>query len=59
LKFARAVIASGGRPLVPKVPGIQNVRYFTSENIFNLTELPKNVVVVGGGPIGAELGQSF
>jgi pyruvate/2-oxoglutarate dehydrogenase complex dihydrolipoamide dehydrogenase (E3) component len=59
LKFSRAVIASGGRPRVPRAPGFDKIRYYTSENIFNLTEQPKNVLVIGGGPIGAELGQSF
>lgn len=59
LKFAKAVVATGGRPRVPKIPGIDKVRFFTSENVFNITEQPKNVVVIGGGPIGAELGQAF
>ena len=59
LKFARACIASGGRPRVPKIPGIENVYYYTSENIFNLDELPKSVAIIGGGPIGSEIGQSL
>ena len=59
LKFARAVIASGGRPYVPIIPGIENVYYYTSENIFNIVTRPQNIVIIGGGPIGAELGQSF
>ena len=59
LKFARAVVATGGRPRVPEVKGIDKVYYYTSENLFNLNDRPKNVVVIGGGPIGAELGQSL
>lgn len=59
IKFARAVVATGGRPRQLTCPGIESVKTYTSENIFNMTELPKKVVIVGGGPIGSELGQSF
>ncbi|MGG7054629.1 FAD-dependent oxidoreductase [Nitrosomonas sp. ANs5] len=53
------VIASGARPLIPKIPGLETVRYFTSETIWSLTERPKRLVVMGGGPIGCELAQAF
>jgi pyruvate/2-oxoglutarate dehydrogenase complex dihydrolipoamide dehydrogenase (E3) component len=59
LRFRRAVIATGGRAGVPPVPGLAESGYLTNETIFNLTELPARLVVVGGGPIGCELAQSF
>ena len=53
------VIAAGAEPLVPPIPGIENVDYWTSNNIWDIRELPKRLVVLGGGPIGCELTQSF
>jgi len=53
------IIATGASPLVPPIPGIDLVNPFTSDTIWNLQELPKRLVVVGGGPIGSELAQSF
>ncbi|GBG25134.1 Dihydrolipoyl dehydrogenase, mitochondrial [Hondaea fermentalgiana] len=59
LKFARAVIATGGRARVPPIPGIESVRYLTNASLFNLTELPEVFGVIGGGPIGSEMAQAF
>lgn len=53
------VLATGSRPKLLDIPGIENVQYQTNETIFDLKELPKKFVVVGGGPIGMELGQAF
>ena len=53
------VLATGARPLVPKIPGLDQVDYLTSDNIWNLRELPKRLLVLGGGPIGCELAQCF
>ena len=53
------IIATGARPFVPPIPGIDKVDYLTSDNIWELTELPKRLVVLGGGPIGSELTQCF
>ena len=53
------VIATGARPFVPPIPGLEDVGYFTSDNIWELRELPKRLVVLGGGPIGSELTQAF
>ena len=53
------VIAAGGRPLVPPIPGIEEVGYVTSDTMWGLRELPKRLVVLGGGPIGCELAQCF
>jgi uncharacterized membrane protein YdjX (TVP38/TMEM64 family)/thioredoxin reductase len=53
------VIATGARPFVPPIPGIEAVGYLTSDNVWELRELPKRLVVLGGGPIGSELTQAF
>lgn len=53
------VIATGARPFVPPIPGIEEVGYLTSDNVWNLRDLPKRLVVLGGGPIGSELTQAF
>ena len=53
------IIATGARPAVPKIPGLDKVPYLTSDNIWELRELPKRLLVAGGGPIGSELVQCF
>lgn len=53
------VIAAGARPFVPPIPGLEAIDYLTSDTIWALRELPKRLVVLGGGPIGSELAQSF
>lgn len=53
------VIATGARPFIPPIPGIEEVGYLTSDNVWELRELPARLVVLGGGPIGAELTQAF
>ncbi|AFY62455.1 mercuric reductase [Synechococcus sp. PCC 6312] len=59
LTFKRAVIATGARATIPNIPGLDTVPYFTNETIFNLTELPQKLAIIGGGPIGCELGQAL
>lgn len=59
LYFSKAVVATGARAGVPPIPGIQSIDFLTNESIFNLTERPKHLIVIGGGPIGCELAQSF
>ncbi|WP_084722168.1 dihydrolipoyl dehydrogenase [Photobacterium aquae] len=53
------VIATGARPLVPAIPGLDKVHYLTSDTIWQLDQQPKRLLVLGGGPIGCELAQSF
>jgi len=53
------VIAAGARPFVPPIAGIEEVGYVTSDTVWNLRQLPKRLVVLGGGPIGSELTQCF
>jgi dihydrolipoamide dehydrogenase len=53
------IIAAGARPFVPPILGIEDIDYLTSDTVWDLRELPKQLVVLGGGPIGCELAQSF
>jgi len=53
------VVAAGARPFVPPIPGMEDIPYYTSDTIWGLRELPQRLVVLGGGPIGCELAQSF
>jgi len=53
------VIAAGARPFVPPIPGLDEVGYLTSDDVWSLRTLPGRLVVLGGGPIGAELTQAF
>ncbi len=53
------VIATGARPFVPPLPGLDEVGYLTSDTVWELRQLPRRLLVLGGGPIGCELAQSF
>ena len=53
------VVGTGARPSIPPIDGIDNVEYFTSDTIWDIREQPKNLLVLGGGPIGSELSQAF
>ncbi|HBP87887.1 MAG TPA: FAD-containing oxidoreductase [Nitrospiraceae bacterium] len=59
LQFAKAVICTGARATAPPIPGLADTTYLTNETIFSLTELPPRLGVIGAGPIGCELAQSF
>ena len=59
LSFRRAIVATGARPMVPPIPGCDEGCYLTNETVFTLTSLPGRLGVIGGGPIGCELSQSF
>lgn len=59
LRFRRAVIATGARAAVPPVPGLADAGYLTNETVFTLTDRPRRLLVLGGGPIGCELAQAF
>jgi pyruvate/2-oxoglutarate dehydrogenase complex dihydrolipoamide dehydrogenase (E3) component len=60
LRARNFVIATGSRPVIPKIEGIDEVPYFTNETIFDeLQEKPESMIVLGGGPIGCELAQTF
>ncbi|GIW71871.1 MAG: mercuric reductase [Planctomycetota bacterium] len=59
LRFARAVIATGGRPVALPIPGLVEAGYLDNVTVFELTELPRRLAVIGAGPIGCELAQAF
>ena len=59
MKFRRAVVATGGRAQAPPIAGLSDVDYLTNETVFSLTDLPRRLGVIGAGPIGVEMGQSF
>jgi pyruvate/2-oxoglutarate dehydrogenase complex dihydrolipoamide dehydrogenase (E3) component/uncharacterized membrane protein YdjX (TVP38/TMEM64 family) len=53
------VIATGAQPFVPPIPGVQQIGYLTSETLWELRQLPRRLLVLGGGPVGSELAQAF
>ena len=55
----KMLIATGSRPAVPQVEGLEETGYLTNEGVFDLLHLPASIIVVGGGPVGVELGQAF
>jgi pyruvate/2-oxoglutarate dehydrogenase complex dihydrolipoamide dehydrogenase (E3) component len=59
VRARRFVIATGSRPAVPSVPGLADLPHLTNETVFELTERPQHLLVMGGGPIGCELAQAF
>ena len=59
LTFDKAMIATGSRPDRPSLPGLDEAGYLTNESVFELTELPRRLLVIGGGPLGCELAQAF
>lgn len=58
IKARRIVIATGSSPLVPPIPGLENVPYETNETLFDLRETPEHLLIIGGGPIGMEMAQA-
>jgi pyruvate/2-oxoglutarate dehydrogenase complex dihydrolipoamide dehydrogenase (E3) component/uncharacterized membrane protein YdjX (TVP38/TMEM64 family) len=59
LRFRKAVIATGARALHPSIPGLAEAGFVTNETVFSLTERPRRLAVIGGGPIGCEMAQAF
>jgi len=59
LRFRKAVIATGARPVNPGIPGLDDAGFLTNETVFSLTRRPDRLAVLGGGPIGCELSQAF
>ena len=59
LRFKSAVVATGAKAFVPPIPGLHESGFLTNETVFSLTELPARLAVIGAGPIGCELAQSF
>lgn len=59
VRAKRIVVAAGSRAAAPPIPGLCDVPYLTNESIFQVSSLPKHLMIIGSGPIGLELGQSF
>jgi pyruvate/2-oxoglutarate dehydrogenase complex dihydrolipoamide dehydrogenase (E3) component len=59
LSFRKACIAAGARAAAPPIPGLEEAGYLTNETVFALTELPSSIAVIGAGPIGCEMAQTF
>jgi len=59
VRFVRALIATGARPNPIAIPGLEQEGYLTGEAVFDLTECPRRLLVIGGGPLGCELAQAF
>ena len=59
LRFKKAMIATGSRSILPAIPGLTEAGYLTNETVFDLTVLPRRLLVIGGGPVGCELAQAF
>ena len=53
------IIATGSRPAIPDIEGLQEAGYYTNNDLFNLKQLPASLLVIGSGPIGVEMGQAF
>ena len=59
LRFKKALIATGSRSMLPTIPGLADAGFLTNETVFDLTVQPRNLLVIGGGPLGCELAQAF
>ena len=59
VSFRRCILATGSRPAVPNISGLDQTNYLTNETLFSLTELPSRLNIIGGGPIGVEMAQAF
>ncbi len=59
LRTRNIIVATGASPWVPPIPGLDRLDYLTSDNLWQLRELPGRLLVLGGGPIGCELAQAF
>jgi pyruvate/2-oxoglutarate dehydrogenase complex dihydrolipoamide dehydrogenase (E3) component len=59
LRFRKALVATGSRPLLPAIEGLDATGYLTNETVFQLEQLPRSLLVIGGGPLGCELAQGF
>jgi pyruvate/2-oxoglutarate dehydrogenase complex dihydrolipoamide dehydrogenase (E3) component len=59
LRARRIVIATGSRPAIPPIPGLERVPYLTNETLFDLDSQPEHLLILGGGPIGLEMADAF
>jgi dihydrolipoamide dehydrogenase len=59
IKATNIILATGSKPFIPQIPGLEKINYYTSDNIFDIEEVPSHLVIVGGGVIGLELACIF
>ena len=59
ISFRKLLVATGARPAIPPIPGLEESGYLTYETLWSMTQLPERLLVIGGGPIGCELAQAF
>ena len=59
LTFRRCILATGSRPAIPAIEGLEEANYLTNETLFSLTERPPRLVILGAGPVGVEMAQAF
>ena len=59
LTFRRCILATGSRPAIPAIEGLEEADYLTNETLFSLTERPPRLVILGAGPVGVEMAQAF
>lgn len=59
IRARRFVVATGSRPVIPQVPGIESVPVLTNETLFALKDLPRHLLILGAGPVGCEMAQAF
>jgi pyruvate/2-oxoglutarate dehydrogenase complex dihydrolipoamide dehydrogenase (E3) component len=59
IRARRFVVATGSSPFIPEIPGLKRIGYLTNETIFDLTERPGHLIVIGGGPLGMELAEAY
>lgn len=59
IKARAFVISTGSRPAIPNISGLEEAGYITNEEVFSISERPETLAIIGGGPIGCELGQAF
>lgn len=59
IQFKKGVISTGSRPLIPKIEGLEKIAYLSNENLFDVKELPGNIIILGGGPVGVEMAQAL
>ena len=59
IRARRFVIATGGRAAIPDIEGLEDTPYLTNETLFDLEDLPRHLLIIGGGPVAVEMGQAF
>ncbi len=59
IRAKRFIVATGSKAMIPPIEGLSDLKFFTNENIFDIPDLPRHLLIIGGGPIGIEMAQAF